>query len=423
MYGLDKPLNMKRIFIISEHVNPEENSTGYYWFSIIRAVSKKFGKADVICPAKNKYRHANAFGKETSPEKNNLELFHEYPGVCLHPVKFLPTSNGNILLRLYQQFLLTSKFILKILKFVRHDDVVICGTNPALLMLVLPILKKFKNFKWLLLVHDVFPENLIPARIISRKNVIYSLAKIYFDFAYASADKVVVIGRDMKDLIDGKINRTDRTIFVPNWVDPDEVFPISKNASSFINDAGWQGKTVFQFFGNMGRLQGIDNLLEAIRKVTHKNAAFLFVGDGVMVPRIKKFINDNPDIPILHFGAVSLKDKNKVLSACDVAFVTLERGMLGLGVPSKSYFSLAADKPLIVVAEAESEVARMVAESNVGWCCNPDQPDTLSSIINKICSLELADFHGRQRELILGKYSEKMALNSILKCISDEFIL
>ena len=413
---MNKLANMKKIFIISEYVNPQENSTGYYWFSIVCELSKRFDSLNLICPEKNKYRSVAEIGG-----KNNIEIFNDYPNVYLYTVKF-SSFNNNMTNRLYKQIILTFYFTSTILRFVRSGDTLVCGTNPALLILVLPFIKKLIKFKWILLVHDVFPENLVPAKIFHNKNILYFLAKKYFDFSYASANRAIVIGRDMKDLVDKKINCNDRTVFIPNWVNPDDVFPLSKNESFFIGKLGWENKIVFQFFGNIGRLQGIDNLLEAISKVAHENAAFLFVGDGVMVPRIKKFIDENPSISIVHFGAVSLKDKNKVLSACDVALVTLEAGMLGLGVPSKSYFSLAADKPLLVVAESESEVARMVSENNVGWWCKPDEPDTLASLIDSICSLDLKDFHGRQRTLIIDKYSEKIALNNLSKCISDEII-
>lgn len=416
---------MKKILILSEYVNPQENSTGYYWFSIVREMSKRFEFVSVICPEENKYRDTCEVEgvNEKYSKKNNIEIFNLYSNVSVYPLSYSALKNGGIVNRLCKQLILTFGFSCAILKFARSGDVVLSGTNPALLILALAILKKYRKFKWILLVHDVFPENLVPAKILSKKNILFYLAKKCFDLAYASANKVIVIGRDMKDLVDKKINCQDRTVCIPNWVDTDDVFPLSKSESFFIDQLGWQNKTVFQFFGNMGRLQGIGNILKAIRKVTHENSAFLFVGDGVMAPEIKKFIDENPSISISYFGAVSLKDKNKVLSACDVAFVTLEAGMLGLGVPSKSYFSLAADKPLLVVAESESEVARMVSENNVGWVCKPDEPDVLASIIDNICSVNIKYLHGRQRTLIINKYSEEVALSNLSKCIFNEFII
>lgn len=39
-------------------------------------------------------------------------------------------------------------------------------TNPAPMLLLFPLLKKWKGFYLTILVHDVFPENAIAARIL-----------------------------------------------------------------------------------------------------------------------------------------------------------------------------------------------------------------------------------------------------------------
>lgn len=415
---------MRKLFVLAEHVNPFENSTGYYWFSIINELSKRFGVVRLVCPRNNRYRILPdvADGFEKTRSIDNVDIFKNSSNVHVCPVANGSPPGVNSFAKLCGQIALTIRFVFAFLKSAKDGDVLICGTNPAVLIVILPLIKKFKKFKWILLIHDVFPENLVPAKILSKRNVLYMLAKRYFDFVYATADKTIVIGRDMRDLIEKKTGRIDRTVFIPNWVDPEDVFPISKNETFLVKKLQWEEKTVFQFFGNMGRLQGINNILAAIQKVSNKNAAFLFIGDGVMGSVVKKFITEHPDLSVSHHGAVSLEVKNDVLSACDVAFVTLEAGMLGLGVPSKSYFSLAADKPLLLVAESESEVARMISENSVGWQCQPDDPDTLAALIDKICELDLNEFRGRQRALILSKYTKELALNDFSTCVLNELV-
>ena len=71
----------------------------------------------------------------------------------------------------------------------------------------------------------------------------------------------------MEKLISLKIKNASKVIFLPNWVDEKDVNPIIKDKSRIINQLQWQEKIVFQFFGNIGRLQGIENLLCAIEMV------------------------------------------------------------------------------------------------------------------------------------------------------------
>ena len=89
---------------------------------------------------------------------------------------------------------------------------------------------------------------------------------------------------------------------------------------------------------------------------------------------------------------------------------SLSKGMNGLGVPSKAYFSLAADKPLLVISDFGSEIGRLVEENDLGWWCKPSDPYALSIIIDYICSLDLTSYTGRPRSVFIEKYSDIIAL-------------
>ena len=127
-----------------------------------------------------------------------------------------------------------------------------------------------KSFKWMLLVHDVFPENLIAAKVFESKSLLYRSVKYLFDKVYSSADTLIAIGRDMQILLKIKTKSINRIEYVPNWVDPNDVYPLTRDCSGLIHNHGFDGKVVFQFFGNLGRLQGIQNLLNAILLVENE---------------------------------------------------------------------------------------------------------------------------------------------------------
>jgi len=64
-----------------------------------------------------------------------------------------------------------------------------------------------------------------------------------------------------------------------------------------------------------------------------------------------------------------------------VAVVSLVRGMMGIGVPSRLYNILAAGRPVIVISEAESEAALVVREIDAGWVVAPGDVDGLLAVI------------------------------------------
>lgn len=391
-----------QVFVVSEFVEANLNSTGYYWSQIIEELGKTFGKVLVICP------NNNLTEKSESSSKVKYTTFYSRP-----------YNKCKLSSRIWGQLRQSANFSLKILKEVSRKDVVCTGTNPALLLIFMLFVKKIKGFKWVVLVYDVFPENLIPAKILSLKSLRYKLLSLLFNWVYSSADKLIVIGRDMEEIMQKKIDRKDKIVFMPNWCAPDDVTPISREESPYLKQFGWQENVVFLFFGNIGRLQGISNLLRAIKLVTHPKAAFLFLGGGQKVDEINSFINNNADLPVKYAGKVSFENRNMALSSCDVAIVSLSSGMAGLGVPSKAYFSLAADKPFLLVSDKNAELARVVSEEDIGWFCEPSNPKKLALLIDELCDLDFSAMHGLQRSLLLKKYSGSLSLKIFSNCVSE----
>jgi glycosyltransferase involved in cell wall biosynthesis len=298
--------------------------------------------------------------------------------------------------------------------------VVFSGTNPALLLILISLLKVIKGFKWMLLVHDVFPENLIAAKVFQSKSLLYRFVKYLFDKVYSSADTLIAIGRDMQILLKIKTKSINRIEYVPNWVDPNDVYPLTRDCSGLIHNHGFDGKVVFQFFGNLGRLQGIQNLLDAILLVENEKAAFMFIGSGSEDSIISNFIKNNPKKSIIQLPSVTLNQNNFVLSSCDVSVVSLSEGMNGLGVPSKAYFSLAADKPLLVITDENSELFYLISEEyKVGWFCEACNPIKLALMIDEICRENISDITGNSRNAMLNKYTYVNAIKIYTKCISE----
>jgi glycosyltransferase involved in cell wall biosynthesis len=379
---------MSRVIIAAEYVDESQNSTGYFWSRI--CVGLKSDGFDVVV------LRPRSFNKYDSFE-----------------------GDSGILKRLLKQVKISFDLGFQICKAIREKDIVFTGTNPAILLCLMPVLKGFFRFKWILLVHDVFPDNLLAASLIKRSNPLFKFSAYYFSWVYAAPDKLLCIGRDMESLLRQKTNGRARTVFVPNWANGDDVYPVPRDGLDFFKNYGWEDHVVFQFFGNIGRVQGVDNLLKAISLATAKNAAFIFIGGGVMVPIVEKFIKAHPSKSIRFIGPMPLAEKNKGLAMCDVALVSLEAGMFGLGVPSKSYFSLAAGKPILAAVDSDSEIGLMLSEFPVGWRCDPSSPEQLAAVIDEICHSPVRITEKTPRDVFLRNYSEDVVLSKISSALRD----
>ena len=93
--------------------------------------------------------------------------------------------------------------------------------------------------------------------------------------------------------------------------------------------------------------------------------------------------------------------------------------MLGLGVPSKAYFSLAADKPLLAVMDDNAEISQVVREYGVGWQCKSADPRGLADLIATICSSDLDALGGRSLATFRENYTEHIALDKLFANVAN----
>ena len=263
----------KKIFLITEFHSSSQNSTGYLIEKLNNALSDQKDFKTVLLTKKDE-------------------------SVIIQPnAIYVQQSDYNkklLISRIWHELSLNSKFLIRSLQNISRDDLVITGTNPTFLLFIIFLLKKYIKFDWILLVHDVFPENLVASKTLNKDSLAYNLLKAAFDKIYASPNRVITIGKDMQQLINKKAKRNDAEV-VPNWIDVKDIEVESKRDNQILKQLGLnnENKVVFSFFGNIGRVQGLDNLIEAINHMKElENAKFVFIGDGAYVERLKSIISE-----------------------------------------------------------------------------------------------------------------------------------
>ncbi|MBJ9955151.1 MULTISPECIES: glycosyltransferase family 4 protein [unclassified Acinetobacter] len=389
---------MKKTYLVTEYYHSNQNTTGYLFHKLYIHLKKVYGSE--LC----------LIIKE---DKNNDVIDPE--SII---VKDLNLNKKSLIQRLFFELIISFRFFIKILKNVKKQDLVFTGTTPIFLLVVIYFAKKMIGFKWVLLVHDVFPENLVAAKVLKKENFLYKVLKKVFDIFYATPEKLIVIGQDMKDLVDGKTHKKN-SVVIQNWIDENDIEVEEKSSNEILKKINWENESpIFQFFGNIGRVQGVDNIVEAIKLIEpFKRPKFLFMGDGVYVEQLNHAIQILGDSNIQYIGSVQQSEKSKGLNAGDIAIVTLADGMLGLGVPSKAYFSMAADKPLLAIMDEHSEVACMIRAHQIGWVVPPENPELLAQVILQITESTSKDNMISSRSVLINNYSEPVAMKKIVEVL------
>lgn len=372
----------QRLWIITELFPPDETSTSYIMGEIANAMVQKY-KVGVICGPKIYDRR-----KELDP--NNRFKLHE--SIDIYRADGIEWDKNTLMGKMISFLLMSKRMISLVKQYVSREDKVLMVTNPAPMVPLMTGLKKKIGFELNILVHDVFPENTRPAGL---RFPMYNVCKQIFDNAYGKADQLIVLGRDMAYVLGQKVKRSTksnigpRITIIENWADIDNIKP-----QSFP-----EGKIIIEYAGNIGRVQGLENVMDGLPE----NVELHIYGTGAMEEKLKNRKQKN----VSFHGPYFRSQQNDILAACHIALVTLQDGMYGLGVPSKTYNILASGRPILFFGPKNSEVDLLVRENGIGYCEWPEKWD-------KHVLIEMGK---KARILAETEYTEKVILNKFLKAI------
>lgn len=390
----------KKIWIVTELFYPEETAVAYIFTRIANHLSQSYN-VSVICGPEFYDNHKEGF-VDNAGISDEIEIYR---------TKSLKLDKNSLLQRAVKITVLSLRMGMLMCKKISKGEIVLLATNPVLLLLLVRLINFYKKFQLNILVHDVFPENTIPAKILkNKKSLPYRAIKYLFDNAYANADHLIVIGRDMKKILASKVSRFYKhpTIsIVPNWSDP---YKFSVNNQKEKED----GKIVLQYAGNIGRNQGFAEILEAIRLSNNNQLLFNLRGTGALYSYIENYISSNNIENIKLGGGFSRNEENEILADCDIGIVCLSYGMLGLGVPSKSYHLMAAGKPILFIGEPESEISQLVQEKGIGWSLDIRNQNKMIDFFNNLSSIDndtLVGMGEKARFLAESEYNEPVILD------------
>ena len=371
-------MGLKRLYIISELFPPDETSTSYILGEIANACAREY-EVHVIC------------GPEVYDTRKKLDMEHPFAldaSVSVHRAKGLGVDKNKAAGKALSFLMMSSRLLRLAREYVKEGDKVLLVTNPAPLVLLMSRLRRKHRFELNVLVHDVFPENTIPAGL-HLPAMAYRFIKARFDKAYSRVDRFITLGRDMAEVVRRKAGGIAEVAVVENWADTENIVPVPFP----------EGAIRLEYAGNIGRVQGLDKLVNDLPE----GVEFHLYGTGAMENVLKAMKH-----PRLFFHGPYFRSQQKeVLGACHAAIVTLSDGMYGLGVPSKAYNIMAAGRAIIYFGPADGEIGLMVKENKIGYIGWPEKWDLA----------ELAEMGKRARVLAESRYSKPVILEKFLDAL------
>lgn len=270
-----------------------------------------------------------------------------------------------------------------------RQDVVICLTTPPFVGLIGVALRLLKRSRFVLWTMDLYPDLPVEAGIIRRGGIGHRLFRALDSISLRWADRVIVLGRCMRDRIVSKGVDPAKVDLVHPWSDPTEIPAHRPDAGGernhYRDQWGIGDRFVIQYSGNFGLGHDVETVSEAMLRLKDDDGIrWVIVGDGIMKPAIEEFVARN------HIGNVLLKpyeprsQLGALIALGNMHLVLMVPGFEGVILPSKFYGVLAAGRPAVFVGPVASEVGRVIEEERCGFVVPNGDAARLVQVIAEI---------------------------------------
>jgi glycosyltransferase involved in cell wall biosynthesis len=365
---------LERLWVISEVYYPEETSTGYYLTAIAEGLTDRFD-VKVLCGQPNYYaRGTRAPKRET------------HKNVDIYRVAGTTLSKNVIALKLINMVTLSLLMFFKGLINFRRGNKILVVTTPPTMPFIVALASLIRGCSYTLLIHDCYPEVLVAVGKLKRNSVAVRSIDFFNRWLYKHARKIVVVGRDMKELVANKSSGLEIPIeIIPNWAELDDVRPQPRSQSELIGNLGINDRLILLHAGNIGYPTDVETIIELLKRLERDSRFhFVFIGSGVKRQLLENAIDELGFQNLTLLAPRPRSEQIDFLNACDVGLVSMIPNMYGAAMPSKTYNIMAAGKPILALADAESELALVVDENDIGWHLLPGNVDLLLDTLNSI---------------------------------------
>ena len=265
----------------------------------------------------------------------------------------------------------------------RRFDIVMISTNPPVVAaMAARYAAKLGRARLLYHCMDIHPEI---GRVSGefRNRVIFNSLRSIDTRTCLSADRVIVLSKDMQDALRARPGLSQLPITVINNFDVSER---DDGLDSLPNPLGEsEGRMRVIFTGNAGRFQGLEAVIDAFLQLGGEaGIEMVFVGNGTAVAQLQARSGKLLGQTIHFYPHQPMSVVRKMLRSSDICLVCLAPEISYYAYPCKTMTYLSESRPLLVCAEPDSELAELVRENGIGLTVEPGDSSALAKALNTL---------------------------------------
>jgi colanic acid biosynthesis glycosyl transferase WcaI len=292
-----------------------------------------------------------------------------------------------------------------------HKVEIVLADAPTLWSgLSLVVTSLLKKIPFIYIIHDIYPDVLLKLGVLRNRRILGWIGGIE-NYFYIKSSGISVLSQGFKENLIRKNVPKEKITIIPACVDVDFIRPTSKN-NKLQEKWGLKNKFVVLYAGNIGLSQGLDTLLgTASILLDYPDILFVLVGEGATKPELENMAEEKRLKNVKFFPFQPREDVPLIYSLADVCIVSLKRDIVVESVPSKTYTIMASGRPIVATVNHDTEVRRLIEQTQCGISVDPEDPQKLSEAILKLHqNPSLGEEMGKRgRDYIVKNLSNRVA--------------
>lgn len=344
----------------------------------------------------------------------------EKEGVSVLQVKTLNIQKTNIIEKGIGTLAIAHQYRDAIQKYLpdRKFDLILYSTPPITLVKVISFLKKRDGAFTYLLLKDIFPQNAVDMKMMTKGGFIHRHFLRQEKKLYDISDAIGCMSQANVEFVvrhHPEINR-DKIEVNPNSIEPSYVdFSLTQKNNIRVKYGLPTDKKILVYGGNLGKPQGLEFLLQTIAAADNKNAFFLIVGDGTEYDRIDRWFNRNQPLNAKLLRKLPKEDYDMLLSSCDIGLIFLDKKFKIPNFPSRLLSYLEMEKPVISATDPNTDIGDIIEKNGCGYKVLAGDIKAMLTAVDKLTASELTDYQVNCRKLVENEYHVDISYRLIMK--------
>jgi glycosyltransferase involved in cell wall biosynthesis len=358
-------------------------------------------------------------GKYFDGYRPTAPLCDDYHGIPVMRVPIIPRGRGQawrLALNYGSYAALASLRLLRGNKR-RWDVAFVFEISPVTQIFPAVVLRRLWKVPFAVWVQDLWPESVTASGLVQSSFVVGAIRRLS-RWLYNRADLLLGSSEAFLPRLQALGASPDRLGYLPNWAEDSYAAPVETSGKQ----AAWEGGFPVMFAGNIGRVQGMETILDAAERLRGEpEVRWVFVGDGSLRTWIgeesaRRKLSDR----VFLVGRRPVTEMPGLFAKAGAMLVSLKPDdVVSLTIPAKLQTYLAAGRP--VLGSIDGEAARVIEESGAGFASPAGDASGLAGNVMRLLRMspeERAGLGTRGRDYCARNFGREVCLDRVEQALS-----